>query len=137
MVVYLIQVFSNLGKSSVFCNLHLNWNLHVDLRVDAYFDPSIYLHYSSSSQYHLSPNFASYFFSTQITYTYTPVLLSLPKSVPHVFEVSRRHHQHLLIGQINQLSISSDYLVLLLEFLNVCIEFLLKIEVIGYLLVGI
>lgn len=48
MVVDLIEIFSDLGESSVLGNLQLDGYLHIDLGVNADLDLSFYFHNSSS-----------------------------------------------------------------------------------------
>jgi len=68
MVVDFIQVFSYLGKSSIFGNLHFDWHFHIDLGVDAHLNPSFYLYYSSGGHDHLASNFAFDLLPAHIAY---------------------------------------------------------------------
>ena len=132
MRIHLIQIFTDLGKTTVLSQLHLYWNLHVDLRIHTHLNTTVYLHYSSSSQYHLAPHLPLQIRSTHIAHADTPVLVILFECVFHIFEVSTGHHQHLLVGKIDHSSITSQNLVCLLELVYIGIELLLEIEIIRY-----
>lgn len=59
------------------------------------------------------------------------------KSISYVVEIPRRHYQHLLVAQVNHLRVSLWSLEDLLELLDVGVELLLQLEVVGDGFVGV
>ena len=135
--VDLVQVLPDLCESSVFGDFHFDGDLHIDLGVDAHLDAPLYFQNSSRRQHHFPPHFPSHLLPAQIAHAHAPVLVVLLEGVLHVLEIPGGHHQHLFVGEVDELGLSAHHLVLLLELLDVAVELLLEVEVVGDLLVAV
>jgi hypothetical protein len=85
----------------------------------------------SSGDYHLSPYLPLDFLPAHVTDADIPKLILLLKAIPYVLKVSGGHDEHLLVGEVDEFGISSWSLQDLLEFVDVGVEFLLQVEVVG------
>ena len=121
MVVNFVEVFSDLGESSILGYLHLYGHFHVDLRVDADFYLSFYLHYSCGCQDHLPSHFPFDFFSAEIADAEGPVFVVFFEGVLDVLEISGGDHEYFFIGEVDEFGISSDYFILFFEFLDIVV----------------
>lgn len=137
MPVDLVQVLADLREASVARDLRLQRHLHVDLRRYAHLDLVAYLHDSSHRQLHLAPHLPCHLLPAQVGRADVPELVALLESIPHVLEIPGADHEYLLVGEVEQSGVALWGLQDLLELVDVGIEHLLVLVVVGEGLVGL
>ena len=131
MLLHLVQVLADLREPSVLRDLQLYRDLHVRLRGHAHLDPPLLLHHSRGSQDHLPPHLPLHLLARGIARAEHPPLSPPSEGEAHVLEVPRGHDEHLLVGEVDELRLATRGLDLLAELIDVRIELLLQLEVIG------
>ena len=117
--MHLVQVLANLCETSILGDLKLYRNLHVRLRRHTHLDAAFFLYHPSGSQDHLPAHLALDLLARGVTSTKHPPLLASAEGEADVLEIPRGHDENLLIGEVDELCLTTRGLDLLTEFINV------------------
>ena len=125
-----LQVFLDLGFSSVLGHFRFYCHFHVNFRIYLHLDFIILLDYFCSRQYNFTSDFSLYFLFSRKRCGHTPKLFSLLKNIPDIYKISWGNDQDLIVGKVNNFCIIVWRFYLFVILIDIGIKRFLKLKIV-------